>query len=136
MEIINKVHMILISSYSEYDFSSLRQVLWLARPGDEMSEVVSRCLSHRQLWVINLSKVAMHRLKWDSTLRAFVLKHRTTTAPPRPIHAGPIFNSVNFHLHRESNTLCLYSYQVLEGSKFNLLLAASGAILLSLVGPG
>jgi len=27
-------------------------------PGDEMSEVVSRCLPHRQLWVINLSKVA------------------------------------------------------------------------------
>ena len=26
-------------------------------PGDEMSEVVSRCLPHRQLWVSNLSKV-------------------------------------------------------------------------------
>jgi len=28
-------------------------------PGDEMSEVVSCCLPHRQLWVSNLSKVAM-----------------------------------------------------------------------------
>jgi len=28
--------------------------------GDEMSEVVSRCLPHRQLWVSNLSKVTTH----------------------------------------------------------------------------
>ena len=27
-------------------------------PWDEMNEVVSRCLPHRQLWVSNLSKVA------------------------------------------------------------------------------
>jgi len=27
-------------------------------PGDEMTEVVSRCLPHRQLWVSNLSKVS------------------------------------------------------------------------------
>jgi len=26
-------------------------------PGDEMSEVVSRCLPHRQLWVSNLYAV-------------------------------------------------------------------------------
>jgi len=26
-------------------------------PGDEMSEVISRCLPHRQSWVSNLSKV-------------------------------------------------------------------------------
>jgi len=31
-------------------------------PGDEESEVISRCLLHRQLWVSNLSKVAMQWL--------------------------------------------------------------------------
>src|SRR6218665_3882812 len=36
-------------------------------PGDEMSEVVSRCLPHRQLWVSNLSKVHMQWLEIDST---------------------------------------------------------------------
>jgi len=35
-------------------------------PGDEMSEVVSRCLPHRQLWVRNLSKIAMQRLEVNS----------------------------------------------------------------------
>src|SRR6218665_646456 len=38
-------------------------------PGDEMSEVVSRCLPHRQLWVSNLSKVATWRLERDSNPR-------------------------------------------------------------------
>src|SRR6218665_2872548 len=35
-------------------------------PGDEMSEEVSRCLPHRQLWVSNLSKVATRWLEVDS----------------------------------------------------------------------
>ena len=39
-------------------FSARRQVHWLYAPGDEMSEVVSRCLPHRQWWVSNLPKVA------------------------------------------------------------------------------
>src|ERR1043165_7080906 len=34
-----------------------------------MSEVVSRCLPHRQLWVSNLSKVATQWLEVDSNLR-------------------------------------------------------------------
>src|SRR6218665_1523314 len=38
-------------------------------PGDEMSEVVSRCLPHRQLWVSNLSNVATQWLEVDSNLR-------------------------------------------------------------------
>ena len=38
-------------------------------PGDEMSEVVSRCLPHRQLWVSNFSKVATWRLERDSNPR-------------------------------------------------------------------
>ena len=46
------------------------QVLYLLRhPGDEMSEVVSRCLPHRQLWVSNLSNVATLWLEVDSNLR-------------------------------------------------------------------
>src|SRR6218665_1648416 len=43
--------------------------LALTSPGDEMSEVVSHCLPHRQLWVINLSKVATRWLKVDSNPR-------------------------------------------------------------------
>src|SRR6218665_3882994 len=38
-------------------------------PGDEMSEVVSCCLPHRQLWVSNLSKVATRWLEVDSNLQ-------------------------------------------------------------------
>src|SRR6218665_2207584 len=38
-------------------------------PGDEMSEVVSRCPPHRQLWVSNLSKVATWGLERESNLR-------------------------------------------------------------------
>jgi len=42
--------------------------------GDELSEVVSRCLSHRQLWVSNLSKVATQWLEVFSNLRQFSCK--------------------------------------------------------------
>src|SRR6218665_1502995 len=35
-------------------------------PGDEMSEVVSRCLIYRQLWVSYLSKVPTHRAAADN----------------------------------------------------------------------
>jgi len=38
-------------------------------PEDEMSEVVSRCLPQRQLWVSNLSKVAKQWLEVDLILR-------------------------------------------------------------------
>ena len=38
-------------------------------PGDEMSEVASRCLPHRQLWVSNLCKVATQWHEVDSNPR-------------------------------------------------------------------
>jgi len=37
-------------------------------PRDEMSEVVSLCFPHRQLWVSNLSKAATQWLEVDSNL--------------------------------------------------------------------
>src|SRR6218665_3619148 len=43
-------------------------------PGNEKSEVVSRCLPHRQLWVSNLSKVATQWLEIDSNPRHFGCK--------------------------------------------------------------
>ena len=43
-------------------------------PGDEISEVVSRCLPHRQLWVSNVSK--------DATFWLQGTEH--THTPPRP----------------------------------------------------
>ena len=46
-------------------------------PGGETSEVVSRGLPHRQLWVSNLSKVATHWLEVDSNLQPLVARHRT-----------------------------------------------------------
>ena len=38
-------------------------------PGDEMSEMVSRCLPHRQLWVSNFLKAATQWLEVDSNHR-------------------------------------------------------------------
>ena len=52
-------------------------------PGDEMSEVVSHCLPHKQLWVSNLSKVATQRCEVDSNLRPFGCK-----AQNLPLHHG------------------------------------------------
>src|SRR6218665_219414 len=52
-------------------------------PGDEMSEVVSRCLPHRQLWVSNLSKVATQWREVDSNLRPF-----GCNAQNLPLHHG------------------------------------------------
>src|SRR6218665_712751 len=43
--------------------------LALTPPGDEMSEVVSRCLPLRQLWASNLSKVATQGLEVDANPR-------------------------------------------------------------------
>jgi len=40
----------------------LKRTLCFKIPGDQMKEVVSHCLPHRQLWVSNLSKVAMQWL--------------------------------------------------------------------------
>src|SRR6218665_2354021 len=58
-------------------------------PGDEMREVVSRCLPHRQLWVSILSKVATQWLELDSNPRPFGCKSRHipthTPTPPRSI---------------------------------------------------
>src|SRR6218665_1398092 len=48
-----------------------------------MSEVVSRCLPHRQLWVSNLSKVATQWREVDSNPRPFGCK-----AQNLPLHHG------------------------------------------------
>src|SRR6218665_2719650 len=45
-------------------------------PGDEMSEVVSRRLPTRQLWVSNLSKVATQWLEVDSNQQPFGCKSK------------------------------------------------------------
>ena len=50
-------------------------------PGDEMSEVVSRRLPHRQLWVRNLSKVATQWFELDSNLQ-----HSGYKAQNIPLH--------------------------------------------------
>src|SRR6218665_190033 len=52
-------------------------------PGDEMSEVVSHCLPHRQLWVSNLSKVATQWREVDSNPRPFGCKPKHI-----PLHHG------------------------------------------------
>src|SRR6218665_2331601 len=44
-------------------------ILMQTPPGDEMSEVVSCCFSHRHLWVSNLSCVSMQWLEVDSNLK-------------------------------------------------------------------
>src|SRR6218665_2295459 len=64
--------------------------LALTPPGDEMSNVVSRCLPRRQLWVSNLSKVATQWFEVDSNLRPSGCKAEniypyTPTSPPRII---------------------------------------------------
>src|SRR6218665_2294056 len=51
--------------------------------GDEISEVVSRCLPHRQLWVSNLSKVATQWREVDPNPRPFGCK-----AQNLPLHHG------------------------------------------------
>ena len=51
-------------------------------PGDEMNQMVSRCLSHSQLWVSNLSKVATQWPEVDSAPRLQGTEH--TATPPRP----------------------------------------------------
>ena len=52
-------------------------------PGDEMSEVVPRCLPHRQLWVRTLSKVATQWREVDSNPRPFGCKPQHI-----PLHHG------------------------------------------------
>jgi len=51
----------------------MMMILSFAQPGNEMAEVVSRCLLHRPLCMgarmSNLSKVAMQWLQTDSNLR-------------------------------------------------------------------
>src|SRR6218665_2156754 len=59
-------------------------------PGDEMSEVVSRCLPHRQLWVSNLSKVATRWHEVDSNPRPFGCKAQNI-----PLHHGIPLNNNN-----------------------------------------
>src|SRR6218665_899138 len=53
-------------------------------PGDELCEVVSRCLPHRQLWVSNLSKVASS-LKWVLTCDLPVARQLGTEHTPTPV---------------------------------------------------
>ena len=50
---------------------------------DKMSEVVSSCLPHRQLWLINLSKVATQWLEVDSNLRPSSCKTQNIPLPNR-----------------------------------------------------
>src|SRR6218665_2460244 len=50
-------------------------------PGNEISEVFSHCLPHRQLWVSNLSMVATQWLEVDSNLLPFGYK-----AQNMPLH--------------------------------------------------
>ena len=56
-------------------------LLAFTNAGDEMSEVVSRCLPRIQLWVSNLSKVATQCRGVDSNLRSFGYKAQNI-----PIH--------------------------------------------------
>src|SRR6218665_217029 len=66
-------------------------------PGDEMSEMVSRCLPHRQLWVSNLSKVATQWREVDSNPRPFGCK-----AWNLPLHHGVPYNytcNIQFNMH-------------------------------------
>jgi|SRR6218665_1762779 len=48
-------------------------------PRDGMSEVVSHCLPHRQLWVSNLSKVATQWLEVDSNPHPLVARYSYMT---------------------------------------------------------
>src|SRR6218665_187496 len=64
-------------------------------PGDEMSEVVSRCLPHRQLWVSNLSKVAMQWREVDSNPRPFGCKAQNS-----PLHHGvPLYIYIYIYIY-------------------------------------
>src|SRR6218665_2488863 len=62
-------------------------------PGDEMSEVVSRCLPHRQLRVSNLSKVVTQWREVDSNLRPFGCK-----AQNLPLHHGVPYLTTSIYL--------------------------------------
>ena len=61
-------------------------------PRDEMSEGVSRCLPHRQLWVSNLSKVATKWLEVDSNLRPSDSKKQNIP----PYRCVPLDKSMQF----------------------------------------
>ena len=50
-------------------FCPKASLLAFTPPRDEMNEVLSRFLPHRQLWVSNLSQVAVQWLEVDSNLR-------------------------------------------------------------------
>ena len=52
----------------DYDSLFKGRFIEFTPPGDEMSEVVSCCLPHRQLWMSYLSKVAMQWLGVDLNL--------------------------------------------------------------------
>src|SRR6218665_4065111 len=59
-------------------------------PGDEMSEMVSRCLPHRQLSVSNLPEVTTQGRKVDSNPRIFGCK--AVKAQNIPLHHGVPIN--------------------------------------------
>src|SRR5688572_29100500 len=68
-------------------------------PGDEMNDVVSRCLPHRQLWVSNLSRVATQLLEVDSNLQPFGYKAQNIPLHHRISHyttASHTFKSYNY----------------------------------------
>src|SRR6218665_3005558 len=67
-------------------------------PGDEMSEVVSRCLPNRQLWVSNLYKVTKQWIEVDSNLRLSIFKAQNI-----PLHHH-IPSHAYMHTHTQTHT--------------------------------
>src|SRR6218665_258534 len=59
-------------------------------PGDEMSEVISRCLPHRQLWVSKLSNVVTQWLEVDSNLQpsGHIYPYTTASCTPQRLRIG------------------------------------------------
>src|SRR6218665_532054 len=76
--------------------------------GDEMSEVVSCCLPHRQLWVRNLSKVATKWLEVDSYLRPSGCKaqnislHHCVPYIHSFIHSGDLYSTSSRDYYSEA----------------------------------
>src|SRR6218665_4098271 len=81
-------------------------------PGDEMSEVVSRCLPHRQLWVSNLSKVATQWGEVDSNPRPFGCKpQHIPLHHGAPLHNYYTLNATNHSLSRSRDLVSILKDQ-------------------------
>src|SRR6218665_611508 len=79
-------------------------------PGDEMSEVVSRCLFHRQLWVSNLSKVSTQWHEVDLNLRPSGCKALNITLHHRiPYTVQCVCVCVYIYIHAQ----CSLGYRML-----------------------